>query len=514
MEGSWLTLILSMCLMTIILLLLVRRGKFLYTLRKVPYPPALPIIGNAYQLCCSPEEAFKKMIKWGQELGDIYLVWVGMRPFIFLYKAEAIQPLLSSSIHIDKSLEYKYLQPWLGSGLVTSTGEKWHFRRKLLTPTFHSGLLEVYLKTAIREAEVLISCLRKEIGKPAFDIVPYAKRATLDVICDSSMGCNVNAQTNFKNEYVQAINTLASISQRRFLNVWMSFDPIFKLTSWGQKYNHALRVTHEFVNRIIAERKAEWKAKKYRNCGEQSNKHQALLDLLLELSQDGKVLTDDDIRDEVNTFMFAGHDTTATSVSWILYALGRHPEYQEKVLNEYYEVTKTKQLTLDVLSKLTWLEACIKETWRVYPVAPLIARQIYHPITILGHDIPIGSTVLVNSFLLHRDPRYFPEPDTYKPERFLPNGPKYPPYAFIPFSAGSRNCIGSKYAIMIVKILSLFILKNFHVISLDTEDQLRFSSELVLHNANGLRLKITPRKQELDVIILHSMHSNKVKEKC
>ncbi|XP_029052237.1 cytochrome P450 4V2-like isoform X3 [Osmia bicornis bicornis] len=435
MEGSWLTLILSMCLMTIILLLLVRRGKFLYTLRKVPYPPALPIIGNAYQLCCSPEEAFKKMIKWGQELGDIYLVWVGMRPFIFLYKAEAIQPLLSSSIHIDKSLEYKYLQPWLGSGLVTSTGEKWHFRRKLLTPTFHSGLLEVYLKTAIREAEVLISCLRKEIGKPAFDIVPYAKRATLDVICDSSMGCNVNAQTNFKNEYVQAINTLASISQRRFLNVWMSFDPIFKLTRWGQKYNHALGVTHEFVNR-------------------------------------------------------------------------------EKVLNEYYEVTKTKQLTLDVLSKLTWLEACIKETWRVYPVAPLIARQIYHPITILGHDIPIGSTVLVNSFLLHRDPRYFPEPDTYKPERFLPNGPKYPPYAFIPFSAGSRNCIGSKYAIMIVKILSLFILKNFHVISLDTEDQLRFSSELVLHNANGLRLKITPRKQELDVIILHSMHSNKVKEKC
>nr|XP_012139372.1 PREDICTED: cytochrome P450 4c3-like isoform X2 [Megachile rotundata] len=449
------------------------------------------------------------MIKWGRELGDIHLIWVGMRPFIFLYNAEAIQPLLSSSIHIDKSLEYKYLRPWLGTGLVTSSGNKWHFRRKLLTPTFHSGLLEVYLKTTIREAEILISCLKKEIDKPAFDIVPYIKRATLDIICDSSMGCNVNAQTNFKNEYVQAVNTLASISQRRFLNVWMSLDPIFKLTSWGQKHDHALRVTHEFVNKIIAERKEEWKAKKYENSNVQFNKHRALLDLLLELSQDGKVLTDDDIRDEVNTFMFAGHDTTANSVSWILYVLGRHPQYQEKILNEYYEVTKEKKLTLDLLSKLTWLEACIKECWRIYPVVPLIARQIYHPITILGHNIPIGSTVVVNSFLLHRDPRYFPDPDAYKPERFLPNGLKYPSYAFLPFSAGSRNCIGSKYAIMMVKVLSLFVLKNFHVISLDAEDQLRFISELVLHNANGLRLKITPRKQETDVIILQCMHSNK-----
>lgn len=112
----------------------------------------------------------------------------------------------------------------------------------------------------------------------------------------------------------------------------------------------------------------------------------------------------------------------------------------------------------------------------------------------MGHEIPVGSTVLVNSFLLHRDTRYFPEPDTYRPERFLPNGPKYPSYAFIPFSAGSRNCIGWKYATMIVKVLILHILKNFQVKSLDTEDQLRFTSELVLHNANGLRLKITPRK--------------------
>ncbi|XP_076297529.1 cytochrome P450 4c3 isoform X1 [Lasioglossum baleicum] len=497
MGASWVTLTLSMCLLTIILLLVVRRGKFLYALRKVPSPPAFPIIGNAYQLCCSPEQAFKKMNSWGKELGDMYLIWVGMRPFIFLYKAEAVQPLLSSSVHIDKSLEYQYLRPWLGTGLVTSTGEKWHSRRKLLTPTFHSGLLEVYLKTATKETGILISCLRKEVSKSSFDIFPYAKRATLDIICDGSMGCHINAQTDLKNEYVQAVDTLASISQRRFLNVWMSFDPIFKLTTWGKKHDHALRIAHDFVNEVIAKRKDQWKAKGDRNFDEGFTKYQTLLDLLLDLSQDGEVLTDEDIRNEVHTFMFAGHDTTATSVSWILYALGRHPEYQEKILHEYYNVAGTDELSFDILNKLTWLTACIKESWRVYPVAPLIGRQIYNPITISGHNIPIGSTVLVNLFLLHRDPRHFPEPDSYRPERFLPNGPKYPPFAFIPFSAGSRNCIGWKYATMIVKVVILFVLRNFHVKSLDTEDQLRFTSELVLHNADGLRLKITPRDPKI-----------------
>ncbi|KAF3422421.1 LOW QUALITY PROTEIN: hypothetical protein E2986_02542 [Frieseomelitta varia] len=419
------------------------------------------------------------MITWGRELGDIYLIWVGMRPFIFLYKAEAIQPLLSSSVHIDKSLEYEYLRPWLGSGLVTSTGEKWHFRRKLLTPTFHSGLLEIYLKTTIREAQILVSCLSKEVGKPEFDIVPYAKRATLDIICDSSMGCNINAQKNFENEYVSAVNTLASISQRRFLDVWMSFDLIFKLTTWGKRHDHALGVTHEFINKIIAERKAEWKAKKSGNFYERPQKRQALLDLLLELSKDGKVLTDDDIRDEVNTFMFAGHDTTATSVSWILYALGRHPQYQQINL-----VRRMHKRILETLSGNT-----------AHRQTDLSSYYNFINIFILGHKIPIGSTVLVNSFLLHRDARYFSEPDSYRPERFLPDGPRYPSYAFIPFSAGSRNCIGWKYATMIVKVLILHVVKNFQVESLDTEDQLRFISELVLHNADGLRLKISPRKQ-------------------
>ncbi|EFN66737.1 Cytochrome P450 4c3 [Camponotus floridanus] len=152
----------------------------------------------------------------------------------------------------------------------------------------------------------------------------------------------------------------------------------------------------------------------------------------------------------------------------------------------------TTEVTLQNIHKLTWLDTCIKEQWRIYPVAPLIARQIYKPINLMGNEIPPGSTVLINSYLLHRDPRHFPDPHIYRPERFLPDSPKLPPYTFIPLSAGSRNCIGSRFATSVIKVAVLSVLKAFRVEACDTEDQLRFISELVLLNANGLRLKITP----------------------
>ncbi|TGZ35386.1 Cytochrome P450 4C1, partial [Temnothorax longispinosus] len=121
--GSWMTVFLFSCLLSLLGVLLVQRVKFLYALRKVLYPTALPLIGNAYQLNCSQEEFFQKLVKWADKFGDIFLVWVGMRPFIFLYRVETVQPLLHSSVHIDKSLEYQYLKPWLNTGLGTSSGK-------------------------------------------------------------------------------------------------------------------------------------------------------------------------------------------------------------------------------------------------------------------------------------------------------------------------------------------------------------------------------------------------------
>ncbi|XP_043485630.1 cytochrome P450 4c3-like [Polistes fuscatus] len=489
---SWITLILALSLLLIVAVFAIQYGRTIYALRNIPHPFSLPLIGNAYQLSRPLEEFFSNLIEWSEKYGDIYMLLVGTRPFIFLYKAESVQPLLSSSVHTNKSFEYEYLIPWLGNGLITSNGERWYHRRKLLTPTFHNGLLEDYFSSAINEVNIMIDCLKKEIGK-SVDIVPYAKRATLDVICDSSMGYRINAQTNLFNEYVLAVDKLSEIAQHRFTCVWTSYDCIFRLTKLAKEQDRALKIVHNFIDKVIAERKQEWKNNRDKNCNKPTKKHQALLDLLLEISSNGTILTDTDIRDEVNTFMFAGHDTTATSISWTLYALGRRPEYQQRILDEYDEIVGSNEITLEKLNKLIFLDACIKESWRLYPVAPLIARLIKSPVEILGNKIPQGATLLINSYLLHRDKRHFPEPHVYKPERFLPWNPRPPSYAFIPFSAGSRNCIGWKFATVVVKVFILSILKAYHIESLITEDKLRLKPELVLVNKDGIPLKITPR---------------------
>ncbi|XP_011504291.1 PREDICTED: cytochrome P450 4c3-like [Ceratosolen solmsi marchali] len=495
-EGnvSWITCALALNLLLLLGFCLVKRIKFLYKLRHIPSPKALPVFGNAIQLNCSNEAFFGKLLRWNRELGDIYLLWVGSRPFVFLTKVEDVQPLLSSSQHIDKSLEYQYLRPWLGNGLIISAGEKWHARRKLLTPIFHSELLKNYFQVSWKKANILVSCLRTEIGNPEFDIIPYAKRAALDVICESAMGYHINAQTNYRNDYVLAVQSLTAIAQMRFVNIWISYDSIFKRTALGKQQESALKIVHDFVDKVIAVRKLELTAERNANLNEISRKSNTLLDLLLEMSYNGERLSDDDIREEVNTFMFAGHDTVGMTISWILYALGRNPHYQDKILEECDEVLGQNKVTYESLQKLVWLDACIKETWRLYPITPLLARQIYNSITLRGNEIPNGTTVLVNSYLLHRDVRYFPEPNVYRPERFLPDAPKRPSFTFIPFSAGSRNCIGSKFATMEVKMMLLSLLRAYRFCAIDHENQLRFVPKLVLDNVGGIRLSITPRQ--------------------
>ncbi|XP_015185916.1 PREDICTED: cytochrome P450 4c3-like [Polistes dominula] len=493
-DLPWTAWILSWSLIIFIASFIINHIIFSIAVWRIPHPKALPLIGNAYQLNCNSEEFFSNLIKWQEEYGQIYLIWVGMRAFIFLYRVETVKPLLENSDNIDKSLEYRHLIPWLGTGLITSNGEKWHSRRKLISSTFHKHSLEDYFSCAMNEVNIMINCLRKEIDK-SVDIVPYAKRAALDVICDSSMGYRLDAQTTLYNEYVLAVDKLSHITQYRFTSLWASKDFLFKWSNLGKEYDRALRVVHNFVDQVIAERKRERGNNENNNYDKPTKRNKHLLDSLLDISSNGTILTDTDIRDEVNTFMFAGHDTTATSISWVLYALGRNPQYQQRILDEYDEIIGSDELTNVNIKTLRLLEACIKETWRMYPVAPLIARQIYKPIKILGVTVPAGATVLINSYLLHRDPQNFPEPDVYRPERFLSDNPPNSPYAFIPFSAGNRNCIGKNLAPIVVKVFIISILKAYHIESLIPEDKLRLKAELVLVNNDGVPLKITPRER-------------------
>lgn len=169
-------------------------------------------------------------------------------------------------------------------------------------------------------------------------------------------------------------------------------------------------------------------------------KRLAFLDLLIEASKDGQILSTDDIREEVDTFMFEGHDTTSAAISWTLFLIGSDTRIQEKVIAELDEIMdgdRSRPPTMKELLDMKYLECCIKEALRLYPSVPMIARHIREEVKIDNYTIPVGTTAMIVTYMLHRNPEIYPTPEKFIPERFLPENCKgRHPYAYIPFSAG------------------------------------------------------------------------------
>ncbi|RXG57808.1 cytochrome P450 4V2 [Armadillidium vulgare] len=222
----------------------------------------------------------------------------------------------------------------------------------------------------------------------------------------------------------------------------------------------------------------------------------SFLDLLLEYSEDHEILSDEDIREEVDTFMFEGHDTTAASVNWTLYLLGQHPEIQDKAYEEIESIfgSSDRDATSSDIREMKYLECCIKESLRLFPSVPAFGRELNEDVIIDGYTVPKGTSTMIFVYQLHRDPEVFPDPNTYKPERFFPeNYANRSPYAYIPFSAGPRNCIGQKFALMEEKVILSTFLRKYRVESILKMEELNVAPEVILRNETENLMKIFPR---------------------
>ncbi|OWK11750.1 hypothetical protein Celaphus_00003044 [Cervus elaphus hippelaphus] len=221
-----------------------------------------------------------------------------------------------------------------------------------------------------------------------------------------------------------------------------------------------------------------------------------ILGILLSLQdEDGKGLSDEDIRAEADTFMFEGHDTTASGLSWILYNLAKHPEYQERCRQEVQELLKDgepKNIEWDDLAQLPFLTMCIKESLRLHPPVTVISRRCTQD-TVLpdGRVIPKGVICLISIFGTHHNPTVWPDPEVFDPFRFDPENIKgRSPVAFVPFSAGPRNCIGQTFAMTEMKVVLALTLLRFRV--LPDKEEPRRKPELILRAEGGLWLRVEP----------------------
>ncbi|XP_034241693.1 cytochrome P450 4V2-like isoform X2 [Thrips palmi] len=229
-------------------------------------------------------------------------------------------------------------------------------------------------------------------------------------------------------------------------------------------------------------------------------RREAFLDLLLEASDSaGAALSDSD--EEVDTFMFGGHDTTAAAMSFIFYNLAANPEVQARLAEEVAEVFGASDgaVTSQDLAQLKYTERVIKESLRLYPSVPLFARRIDEELPITGgYVIPAGTGALIACYQMNRNPAFFPDPEKFDPDRFLPeNCTGRHPYAYVPFSAGPRNCIGQKFGMLQMKSTVAKVVRHC-VLSLPRPGYKPVvTGRVILRAEDGVQLKVSPRKMAI-----------------
>jgi len=198
------------------------------------------------------------------------------------------------------------------------------------------------------------------------------------------------------------------------------------------------------------------------------------------------------IREEVDTFMFEGHDTTSSGIAWCLYLLGKYPEYQKQLQDEIDNAAGSDMA--EKIRNMTFLDQVVKETLRLYPPVPMVARTIEKDAVVNGEKIYKGTEVTINITNLHRNPTYWKDPNMFQPGRFAEESFfKRNPYCYVPFSAGPRNCVGQKYALLELKMFVFNTLKNFNLKSIQKERSLETAIEIVTKSKNGLLVEFTKR---------------------
>ncbi|XP_022915872.2 cytochrome P450 4C1-like [Onthophagus taurus] len=467
-------------------------------IEKIRGPKRYPFVGTLHIFHgASRTDIYRIMMETIDKYGPFFRTWKMWTPEVHVMKPEHFEQIMGSSVLLKKASGYKYLSSWLGDGLLLSDGKKWHQRRKMITPTFHFKILDTFMKVFEEKSELLIKYLEERCDGQAFDMYPYINHCALDIICETAMGVSTNAMSDRNSSYTQAIYNITILLNKRFLTP-LHQTKLYPYLPEGKQFEHNLKIMHDFTNKIISERRNLLKSLPQRKGSiddvlMSQKKRLSFLDLLLDASDK---LTDADIREEVDTFMFEGHDTTTAAVSWCLLLLANHPDIQEKVYQELKSVLqgKTAPASISDLNKLSYLECCVKEALRLYPSVPVIGRKLTEDVVIDGYEIPKETDANLHIYKVHRNPDIYPNPDKFDPDRFLPeNSSKRHPYAYVPFSAGPRNCIGQKFAIYEEKTMIASIINAYKVLPVDSLDSLTLVFEVILRPINGINLKLQKR---------------------
>ncbi|XP_077382179.1 cytochrome P450 4T8 [Festucalex cinctus] len=458
-------------------------------------PPGHWFFGNVLQFKQDGTD-LDQMVKWGEQHPYAFPLWFGPSVcYMNIHHPDYVKSILSSTEPKD-DFAYKFIKTWIGDGLLVSHGQKWFRHRRLLTPGFHYDVLKSHIKLMAQSAQIMLDKWeRYSRSGESFELFEHVSLMTLDTIMKCAFSCNSNCQTESgTNEYIKSVYQLTDLINLRFRTFPYHNDLIFYLSPHGFRYRRACKLARQHTEEVIRKRKEALKEEKEAE-GIQSKRNLDFLDiLLLARDENHQGLSDEDVRAEVDTFMFEGHDTTASGISFILHTLACHPEQQNKCRDEIAQILDGKDdVRWEHLGKMPYTSMCIKESLRLFPPVPGMARKLTKDVTFVdGRTMPQGSLVGTSVYALHRNATVWENPNVFDPLRFLPeNISRRSPHAFVPFSAGPRNCIGQNFAMNELKVVVASILRRYQLLE-DPTRKPKMIPRLVLRSLNGIHIRIKP----------------------
>lgn len=377
--------------------------------------------------------------------GDVVRLRFLGQTFYLLSRPDLIESVLvTNNRNFMKSKILKRNGRLLGDGLLTSEGEFWRRQRRLAQPAFHRRRIASYGEVMASYAERRIESWR---GGQIMDIHREMMGLTMEIVAKTLFDADVSAEAREVGEALKMAMKDFS-SRRRLIRLPKSIPTLHNV-----RFERAARRLDGIVQRIIEDRRAS---------GE--DRGDLLSMLILAEDEDGNRMTDKQLRDEVMTLFLAGHETTANALSWTFYLLAQHPEVEAKLAGEIESALGGRTPTTSDLANLSYAECVIEESMRLYPPAWTVSREALTDCEIGGYHMPAGTTALMSQWVMHRDPRYYDEPERFEPDRWTLQSEKgLPRFAYFPFGGGPRQCIGMGFALTEARLILATIARRFQM---------------------------------------------------
>jgi cytochrome P450 len=414
---------------------------------KLPNGPQTPSFIQTLKFILNPLSVLENCTK---RYGDIYTLSLKSNE-VMVSNPQALQQILTND-KTDFSVPSegnKAFEPLMGKhSVIMASGNAHRRQRQLLMPSFHGDRMRCYGDTINQVTSEIMN--RWEVGK-TFDVREGMQAITMRVIMQAVFGIYEGDRAT---ELEKLLGSMLEAGGSSPINAAFMIFPILQKdlgakSYWGNFLRQRERI-YQLLNDEIEERRAN----------PDDSRTDVLNMLMASRDEQGEAMTNAELRDELITLLFAGHETTATALTWALYWIHKLPEVREKLLEEIDSLDENPDF--NTIYKLPYLNAVYCETLRIYPVAILLfQRKVEKPVSLCGYDLEPGTLLYGSIYSVHQREDLYPEPKKFKPERFLER--QFSPYEFIPFGGGARRCIGMALAQFEMKLILTKILKNLQL---------------------------------------------------